>query len=357
MTLRPGERATAPFALDFAEARRVCLPPFQLLNPPFNSVKAAVHTQYGPPEVVQVREVAKPVPNAREVLIRVHASTVNRTDCGFRSAEYFVSRFFSGLFKPKQQTLGCEFAGVVEAVGQGVTDLKVGDRVFGFNDERFGGHAEYLTRVEHEVVPMPAGVPFAEAAALTEGAHYALGNIRAAKVRPGHRVLVYGATGAIGSAAVQLLKHAGATVTAVCATKHVALVKSIGADRVVDYRREDFTKTGETYHFVFDAVGKSSFSACKPLLTPGGVYISTEPGKRGDNVFRALFGPLQGSRRVLFPIPKTRRDDFVYLKNLAEAGHFKPLIDRTYPLEQIVEAYRYVETGQKIGNVVITVAG
>lgn len=320
-------------------------------------MKAAVHSRYGPPEVVQVREVPKPVPNAHELLVRVHASTVNRTDCGFRSAEYFVSRFFSGLFKPKQQTLGCEFAGVVEAVGQDVTTLQIGDRVFGFNDARFGGHAEYLTRPESEVVPMPAGMTFAEAATLTEGAHYALCNIRAAHVSPGHRVLVYGATGAIGSAAVQLLKHFGATVTAVCATPHVELVKSLGADRVVDYLREDFTKTGETYHFVFDAVGKSSFGVCKSLLQQGGVYISTELGKRGDNVFRALLGPLQGDRRVLFPLPKTQRADFVFLKELAEAGHFKPVIDRSYPLERIVEAYRYVETGQKIGNVVITVAG
>lgn len=321
-------------------------------------MKAAVHTRYGPPDVVQVRKVTKPVPNAHEILVRVRASTVNRTDCGFRSAAYFVSRFFSGLFKPKQQTLGCEFAGVVEAVGQDVTAFTVGDRVFGFNDARFGGHAEYLTVGEREaVVPMPAGMAFEEAAALTEGAHYALCNLRAAKVRPGHRVLVYGATGAIGSAAVQLLKHFGASVTAVCATPHVGLVGSLGADRVVDYTREDFTKTGETYHFVFDAVGKSSFGACKPLLRKGGVYISTELGKRGDNVFRALLGPLQGDRRVLFPLPQTRVEDLVFLKELAEAGRFKPVIDRTYPLAQIVEAYRYVETGQKIGNVVITVAG
>lgn len=320
-------------------------------------MKAAVHTRYGPPDVVQVREVPKPVPQANDVLVRVHASTVNRTDCGIRSAEYVVSRFFSGLFKPKQQTLGCEFAGVVEATGSAVTAFNVGDRVFGFNDERFGGHAEYLTLGEHEaLVPMPAGWSFAEAAPLAEGAHYALGNIRAAKVQPGHRVLVYGATGAIGSAAVQLLNYFGATVTAVCATKHVELVKSLGADRVVDYQREDFTKTGETYQFVFDAVGKSSFGACKPLLNAGGVYISTEFGKRGDNAFRALLGPLQGDRRVLFPLPKTRREDLIFLKRLAEAGRFKPVIDRTYPLDRIVEAYRYVETGQKVGNVVVTVA-
>lgn len=320
-------------------------------------MKAAVHTRYGPPEVVQVREVAKPVANANEMLIRVNASTVNRTDCGFRSAEYFVSRFFSGLFKPNQQTLGCEFAGVVEAVGKEVPSFRVGDRVFGFNDERFGGHAEYLTRTEREAVLMPAGMTFAEAAALTEGAHYALSSIRAAKVQVGHRVLVYGATGAIGSAAVQLLKHFGTTVTAVCATNHVDLVKSLGADRVVDYTREDFTQSGETYQFVFDAVGKRSFGECKPLLTERGVYISTELGKRGENVYLALLAPLLGGRRVLFPIPKTRREDFIFLKELAESGLFKPVIDRTYPLEQIVEAYRYVEIGQKVGNVVITVAG
>lgn len=318
-------------------------------------MKAAVHTRYGPPDVVSVRDVPQPVPNPGELLIHVRASTVNRTDQGFRSAEYFVSRFFSGLFKPRQQTLGCEFAGVVEAVGQNVTAFRVGDRVFGYDDVRFGGHAEYRTASQDAPLALlPEGFTFEEAAPLTEGAHYALGNLRAARVVPGQRVLVYGATGAIGSAAVQLLKHFGATVTAVCATPHVELVRALGADRVVDYTREDFTQTDERYDLAFDAVGKSSFGACKPLLTPKGVYISTELGNHGENIYLALLTPLRGGKRVLFPLPSITKDDVLLLKHLAETGQFRPLIDRRYPLDRIVEAYRYVETGQKVGNVVVT---
>lgn len=318
-------------------------------------MKAAIYIQYGPPEVVQVREVDKPTPGDNEVLIRVHASTVNRTDSGFRSAEYFVSRFFSGLFRPKLNTLGCEFAGQIDAIGKAVTMYKVGDRVFGFNDSTFGGHAEYLTQAEDApIATIPNGLSYEEAAPITEGAHYALGDIRAANVTNGQHVLVYGATGAIGSAAVQLLKYFGAQVTAVCGTGYVELVKSLGADRVIDYTKEDFTQTGQTFDFVFDAVGKSSFGQCKPLLTPKGIYISTELGKNSENIWLALITPLQGGKKVLFPLPSISKADVEFLKERVSQGQFKPLIDRRYPLEQIVEAYRYVETGQKIGNVVLT---
>jgi len=318
-------------------------------------MKAAINTQYGPPEVVHVREVEKPTPSANQVLIRVYASTVNRTDSGFRSAEYFVSRFFSGLFRPKLKTLGCEFAGQIEAIGKAVTLFKVGDRVFGYNDSTFGGHAEYLTQAEDApIATIPAGLSYEEAAPITEGAHYALGNIRAAKVTTGQNTLVYGATGAIGSAAVQLLKEVGAQVTAVCATRHVALVHSLGADRVIDYTKEDFTQTGQTFDFIFDAVGKSSFGTCKPVLTEKGIYISTELGKNLENIFLALTTPLLGGKKVLFPIPITSKDDIVFLKELVSQGKFKPVIDRRFSLGQIVDAYRYVETGQKTGNVVLT---
>lgn len=320
-------------------------------------MKAAIHTQYGPPEVVQIREISKPSPSANEVLVRVHASTVNRTDCGFRSAEYFVSRFFSGLIKPKQQILGCEFSGTIESVGESVDSYQIGDRVFGFNDSRFGGHAEYLLRDEQDAMTlMPENLSFEEAAALTEGSHYALCNIRAAKVQAGQKVLVYGATGAIGSAAVQLLKYFDAGVTAVCNTPNVEIVRSLGADFVIDYTREDFTKTGQQYDFIFDAVGKSSFAVCKKLLKKDGVYISTEPGKNGENIWMALYGLLSGGKRVLFPIPYINKEDVIFLKNLAEKGLFKPLIDRIYPLDEIKEAYQYVESRQKIGNVVLRIS-
>jgi NADPH:quinone reductase-like Zn-dependent oxidoreductase len=321
-------------------------------------MKAAVYTNYGPPEVVQLMEITKPKPQENEVLVKVYASTVNRTDCGFRSAEYFISRFWSGLFRPKNQVLGCEFTGVVEEVGKIVTAFKLGDKVFGFNDKKFGGHAEYLTVAETAAMALiPDSFEFGEAAALTEGGHYALVNIRAAKIKVGQNVLVYGATGAIGSAAVQLLKYYGAIVTAVCDTKNVEMVKSLGADVVIDYKTQDFTKTDTVFHFVFDAVGKSSFKACKPLLTPKGIYISTELGKNGVNILLALTTPLWGGRKLLFPIPSISQEDVKLFKELAEKGAFKPVIDKKYSLEQIVEAYKYVESGQKIGNVVLEIVG
>lgn len=319
-------------------------------------MKAIVHNKYGPPEVAKLMEVPKPSPKDNEVLVKVYSSTVNRTDSGLRSAEYFISRFFTGLFRPKCQILGCEFAGIVEEIGQQVSTFKIGDRVFGFNDTIFGGHGEYLTIAESDALAtIPEGYSFDEAAAFTEGGHYALTNIRAAKVEPGQQVLVYGATGAIGSAAVQLLKHFGANVTAVCGTKHVELVKSLGADTVIDYQTQDFTKTAVKYVFIFDAVGKSSFGQCKPLLTPKGIYISTELGKNGENIWLALTTPLWGGKRLLFPIPSITKQDVIFLKERVEKGEFKPVIDRTYNLEQIVEAYTYVETGQKKGNVILKI--
>ncbi|MBL7812427.1 MAG: NAD(P)-dependent alcohol dehydrogenase [Bacteroidetes bacterium] len=319
-------------------------------------MKAAVYRKYGPPEVAGLEEIPKPVPKENEVLVQVHASTVNRTDSGFRSAEYFISRFWSGLFKPKFPVLGCEFAGVVETVGDSVTRFKPGDRVFGFNDKHFGGHAEYLTIAETDAIAtIPAEMDFETAAALTEGSHYALVDIRAAKVKPGQEVMVYGATGAIGSAAVQLLKYFGARVTAVCNTKNTELVRGLGADEVIDYQTRDYTQTPARFDFIFDAVGKSSFKTCKPLLKPNGIYISTELGKNGVNIPLALITPLLGGKRLLFPLPTISQSDVEFLRMLAESGVFKPVIDRTYRLEQITEAYHYVESGQKTGNVILSV--
>ncbi len=316
---------------------------------------AAVNTRYGPPEVVTVTEVDKPVPNDNEVLLKVYATTVNRTDCGFRSAQYFISRFFSGLFKPKNKTLGNEFAGVIEGLGKNVTSFSIGDKVFGYNDSTFGAHAEYMTIAENEAVTtIPNNLTFEQAAPITEGGHYALCNIRAAKIDAGQNVLINGATGAIGSAAVQLAKHFGAKVTAVCNTKNVERIKSLGADLVLDYTKQDFTKIDQTFDFVFDAVGKSSFGQCKPILKKNGIYISTELGKNSENIFLALTTPFFSGKKVLFPIPTITKADVIFLKDLVEKGEYKPVIDRHYTLDQIVEAYKYVETGQKTGNVVIT---
>jgi len=320
-------------------------------------MKAVVYTKYGPPEVATLKEVPKPTPKDNEVLVKVYASTVNRTDAGFRSAEYFVSRFWSGLLRPKHQILGSEFAGVIEETGKNVTHFRKGDRVFGFNDKTWGGHGEYLTISENDAITtIPANLTFEVAAAITEGAHYALNNIKASKIERGQNALVYGATGAIGSAAVQLLKHFDVYVTAVCNTKNVDLIKSLGADEVIDYQTQDFTKTATRFHLAFDAVGKSSFGQCKPLLTEKGVYVSTELGKNGENVFLALTGVLTKGKRVLFPIPVMNKEIINFLKQLVENGEFRPVIDRLYTLDQIVEAYKYVESGQKTGNVILKIA-
>jgi NADPH:quinone reductase-like Zn-dependent oxidoreductase len=319
-------------------------------------MKAAVHTRYGPPEVVQVLEVDKPTAKDKEVLVKVHATTVNRTDCACRAAKPFFMRLFTGLTRPRATVLGNEFAGVVEAIGSGVTSFKVGDKVFGYNEGPFGAHAEYLSIPEGaSLATMPANVSYEQAAPSTEGSHYAVSHIRAAKIRSGQDVLVNGATGAIGSAAVQLLKSLGANVTAVCDTANVELVRGLGADRAIDYTTVDFTKDEQTYDVVLDSVGKSSFSQCKGLLKPAGLYLSSELGPRAQNPFLALLAPLHGGKKVMFPIPKHDQEMVGYFKDLIESGQFKPVIDRTYPLSQIVEAYRYVETGQKIGNVVISV--
>lgn len=321
-----------------------------------DKMKAAVYNNYGPPEVVVITQVDKPIPGENEVLIKIHASTVNRTDCGFRSSNYFIVRFFSGLFRPRNKILGCEFAGEITAKGKKVTSFKIGDKVFGFNDHHFGAHAEYMTMNENDAIEiMPENMSFSKAAPITEGAHYALCDIRAAKIGKGQHVLINGATGAIGSAAVQLVKYFGASVTAVCDTKNLALIKSLGADHVIDYTKDDFTRIDEKFDVVFDAVGKSSFSRCRPLLKSHGIYMSTELGYLSQNPFLAIFTPIFGGKKVLFPLPSISKKDVSFLKDLTTKGILKPVIDRHYTLNQIVEAYRYVETGQKTGNVVLTI--
>jgi NADPH:quinone reductase-like Zn-dependent oxidoreductase len=326
-------------------------------------MRAAVHTSYGPPDVVRIAEVDKPTPKNNQVLVKVHATTVNRTDSGFRAGKPLIVRLFTGLIRPKVTVLGNEFAGEIEAVGRDVTSFLVGDRVFGYSGlqhgSRFGAHAEYLAMPEDgSLATMPANLTYEQAAPGTEGAHYALTMIRTAKIQRGHDVLVYGATGAIGSAAVQLSKSLGAQVTAVCDTEHLELVRSLGADRVIDYTAEDFTKDEQRHDVVLDAVGKSSFFRCRRLLKPGGIYLSSDGGPLNQNLVLVLITPLFGvfgGKKVLFRVPRDDQEMVRYFKELIESGAFKPLIDRRYRLDQIVEAYRYVETGQKIGNVVISV--
>ena len=322
-------------------------------------MKAIVYTKYGPPDVLELKEVDMPIPRDDEVLVKVYATTVNRTDSATIRAIPFFARIMTGLLKPKKQTPGTEFAGEIEEIGKNVTSLKVGDRVFGFNDQGSGAHAQYLKISEDYAVTIPENISYEQAAASTEGAHYAYNFIKKLDLKSGNKVLVNGATGAIGSAAVQLLKYFDVYVTAVCNTKNIELVKSLGADKVIDYTEEDFTGDEEKYNFVFDTVGKSSFAKCKPLLQPGGIYVSSDLGYMAQNIFLPIITPIisklpgQYGKKTIFPMPVDVRGSLLLIKKLIEEGKFKAVIDRSYPLEEIIEAYRYVEKGQKTGNVVI----
>ena len=318
-------------------------------------MKAIVSTKYGPPDVLELKEIEKPTPIDDEVLVKIHATTVNRTDCALLRAKPFISRFFTGLFKPNKPIPGTEFAGEIVAIGKNVSSFDLGDKVFGFDDKGFGSHAQYKTIAEDQAMAkIPKDLTYEEAAPSAEGAHYALNFINKVRLESGQKVMVNGATGAIGSAAVQILKFHGASVTATCRTKDIELVKSLGASKVIDYTKEDFTKDDQKYNFVFDTVGKSSFFKCRPLLQPGGVYISSELGYMSQNLFLPLITRIFGNKKVKFPLPTDTRGSVLFVGKLIDEGMFKAVIDRIYPFEDIVEAYKYVETGEKTGNVVIT---
>jgi NADPH:quinone reductase-like Zn-dependent oxidoreductase len=319
-------------------------------------MRAVVYEKYGDPDVLRVREVERPVPADDEVLVRIHATTVNRTDCGWRQGKPFFARYFTGLRRPKREILGSELAGVVEAAGRAVTGFEVGDRVFGASG--FGAHAELICMRESDALAhMPAGMTFEEAAAVPDGAIIALASLGAADLRKGRSILVYGASGSIGTAAVQLARYREADVTAVCNTKNVELVRSLGADRVIDYTQEDFTRNGERYDVVFDAVGMQSFRRSRRSLKAGGVYIETDLGFLWHVPLLALSTRWLGDKRVTLPIPKYTKENVLLLKGLIEAGKYRAVIDRGYPLEDVVEATTYVETKQKTGNVVLTLDG
>jgi NADPH:quinone reductase-like Zn-dependent oxidoreductase len=319
-------------------------------------MRAVVHDRYGPPDVLRLEEVERPVPEEDEVLVRVQATTVNRTDCGLRRAKPFFIRYFTGIRRPRRRILGMELAGEVDAVGAAVTEFQVGDRVFGIKG--FGSHAEYVCVKESAALAhMPAGMSFEEAAAVCDGACSALSCLRAADLREGRSILVYGATGSIGTAAVQVARHFGAHVTAVCDTRNVELVRSLGAHEVVDYLQEDFSENGETYDVIFDAVGKRSPLRCRGSLKPAGTFIATDLGFLGEVPLTALLTKWIGDKKVKLGIARYEKQDVLFLKELIETGEYRAVIDRRYPLEDVVEATRYVERGQKTGNVVLTVDG
>jgi len=319
-------------------------------------MRAVVNTEYGGPEVLRILEVEPPVPAADEVLVEVHATTVNRTDCGFRAPRPWFIRLFAGVRRPKHTILGTEFAGVVVEVGANVLEFAVGDEVFGVNANRFGAHAEYVcVRENAPIAVKPARTSFEEAAAVCDGAILAMTCLTWPELRAGQSILIYGASGSIGTAGVQLAKRIGANVTAVCNTENLGVVRSLGADEIIDHTVDDFTANGRTYDVVFDAVGKRSFGECKGSLNEGGSYVSTDLGPYSQNVPLMLRTRFIGSKRAAMPFPRYTKAKVLELKKLIEANEYRAVIDRTYPLENAVDATRYVETEQKTGNVVLVV--
>ena len=320
------------------------------------NMKAVTRVRYGSQDVLSVTTRQKPEPSATDLLVKVCATTVNRTDCALLLGKPWVMRLIAGFSRPRKEIPGTDFSGIVEAIGKNVTGFRPGDLVFGFDDSGICSQAEYMTiDAGKAIVKMPPDFSFRQAAASAEGAHYAYNFLNKVKLNAHDQVLVNGATGAIGSAAVQLLKDSGVSITAVCREEHAEIVKKLGAHRVIDYTTEDFTKLPWKYHFIFDTVGKSSFFRCKKLLLEKGIYISSELGPWSQNLFLSLFTPLMGGKRVKFPLPLHPRKSLEFITKLAERKAFDPLIDRAYSLDDVQDAYGYVLSGKKAGNVILSI--
>lgn len=322
-------------------------------------MKVASNKAYGPPSTIKIIDLPKPVPADKKILIKIHYAGINRTDCGFLRAKPFVTRFFTGLTKPKYISLGCEFSGVVEEIGSSVKQFKVGDKVFGFDDSNFGGYAEYKVIDEAKAIAkMPGNITLKQAGGALEGAHYALFYTYKISDPKNTKVFVNGATGAIGSAAVQILKAKGYYVEASSTTKEVKTVKKLGADKVIDWQKEDISKIATACDVYFDAVGKSSFKEAKKILKPGGLYMSSELGKFGQNPLLSLINPVQRlitKKNIKFPVPSTRKKEILAIAKYINSGGYLPLIDREYDIKDIVDGFKYVEAGKKVGNVIVKI--
>ena len=325
-------------------------------------MKAILHTRYGPADELQLREVERPVPEDNEVLIKIHATTVTSTDCNARNFTFVpgvflipARLFMFGVFKPRINILGIDLAGEIEKVGKDVKRFKEGDQVFGTPRTSFGAHAEYTCVPEDGALTIkPANMAWEEAAAIFLGASTALFFLRdMGNIQNGHKVLIYGASGAIGTYAVQLAKYFGAEVTGVCSTTNLAMVKSLGADKVIDYTKEDYAKSGETYDLILDTVGKTSFSRCKRSLRRKGIFLPVVMGL--TEIVQIMWTSMIGGKKVKGGVAPEKVEDLDFFKELIEAGRLKPVIDRRYRLEQTAEAFKYVEKGHKKGNVVIIV--
>ena len=317
-------------------------------------MKASIRKKYCLPNQIKVESIDKPIPNENEVLIKIYATTVNRTDCANLTAKPFIMRFVLGLFKPRKTILGTDFAGELISIGKNVKSFSIGDKVFGFNDTGSESQAEYVTTTVENLFPIPEKIDYKQAAASLEGASYAYSFIHKVNIQSGQNILINGATGGIGSALLQFVRQYDVNITATCNTNNIQLIESLGADNIYDYTKKDFTKENDKYDFIFDAVGKSTFGKCLSLLKEKGVYISSELGPYSQNIFYPLLTSIL-SKKVIFPIPYSKQKTIPYICNLLEKGKFNPVIDREYALEDISKAYEYVIKGQKTGNVLINI--
>ena len=319
-------------------------------------MKAAVRYTYGDERNVKIEQVLLPLIKEDQVLVKVHYTTVNRTDCGVTFGWPLVMRLFTGVFKPEHPVVGTDFAGVVTQVGKKVTDFKINDRVFGFRDEGLQSQAEFLAiNSDANILKIPEGISFENAAASLEGAHYAINFLNKVKLQKGQHILLNGATGAIGSAMLQFLKIQGMKVTAVCNTKNIDRIKALGADHIIDYLKEDYTQCGKMFDHVIDAVGKNTFGNSIKVLKNGGTYTSSELGPYWQNIFLAFWTPIFSKRKVIFPLPSNIKESIRVISERLSNSSFQPLIDCVYPLDKVKEAYGYVASGEKTGNVLLKV--